>query len=91
MNVEIATCVTKLSGTPTVNTLQEVKSLLNLLHPRLVKVTCRAPSIDACKCEVTEQLNKLEALFTEWTYILNVKEPMPYNCGGYMVSNLLSQ
>ena len=91
MDVEIATCVTKLSGMPTVDTLREVKSLLNLLHPRLVKVTRRAPSIDMRKREVTERLIKLEALFTEWAYILNAKEPMPYNCGGYMVSNLLSQ
>ena len=65
MDMEIAMCVTKLSGTPTINTLWEVKSLLNLLHPRLVKVTHRAPSIDMCKCEVTEWLVKLEALFTE--------------------------
>ena len=91
MDMEIATCVTKLSGMPTVDTLWEVKSLLNLLHPRLVKVTRRAPSIDMRKREVTKQLVKLEALFTKWTYILNAKEPMPYNCGGYMVSNLLSQ
>ena len=65
MDVEIATCVTKLSRMPTINTLQEVKSLLNLLHPRLVEVTHRAPSIDMHKCEVTERLPKLEALFTE--------------------------
>jgi hypothetical protein len=91
MDVEIGICITKLSRTPIANTLREVKSTLDLLHPKLAKVTCRTPSIDLRKREITEQLMKLEALFTEWTCILNVEEPVLYNCGGYIVSNLLSQ
>jgi hypothetical protein len=87
----VAMCVAKLSGTPTVAMLQEVESTLNLLHPGLAKVTRRAPSIDMRKRQITERLISLEALVAEWTYILNVKEPMPYNCGEYMISTLLSQ
>jgi hypothetical protein len=91
MDAEIGMCVAKLSGTPTVAMLQEVESTLNLLHPGLAKVTHRAPSIDMRKRQITEQLISLEALVAEWTYILNVKEPVPYNCGEYMISTLLSQ
>jgi hypothetical protein len=91
MDAEIGTCVAKLSGTPTVAMLQEVESTLNLLHPGLAKVTCRAPSIDMRKRQITERLVSLEALVAERTYILNVKEPVPYNCGEYMISTLLSQ
>ena len=81
MDREISTCMIKLSGTPAINVLQEVESTLNILHPRLAKVTRKAPLIDVRKQHITELLINLEARVAELKYVLNVKEPVSYNSG----------
>jgi hypothetical protein len=81
MDREISTCMIKLSGTPAINVLQEVESTLNILHPRLAKVTRKAPLIDVCKQRITELLINLEARVAKLKYVLNVKEPVSYNSG----------
>ena len=81
MDREISTCMIKLSGTPAINVLQEVESTLNILHPRLAKVTRKAPLIDVRKQRITELLINLEARVAELKYVLNVKEPVSYNSG----------
>jgi hypothetical protein len=91
MNLEITAGGAKLTGTPTLEVLREVESMLNLLHPAIDQVERKTPSIEARKRQILGQLASLETRVVEWRYILGLKEPISYNTGEDMVSTLQIQ
>ena len=81
VDLEIDACKAKLTQTPSVNVLNKVQSVLDVLHPRVVQVTHKAPWINMHKCQICEHLISLDAHIVEWKCLLKVKEPISYNSG----------